>query len=102
MISLAVVGSHMPLASGFVRGTLPSGWIVFQRRSPAIHPYVLNDYHRFARLATGYAGPIVLVAGAATSALPSFFYLSDLPVSEETPYVPLEDAPSPATASDLD
>ena len=97
-----MVGSNVPNASGFVRGTLPSGWIVFQRRSPAIYPYVLNDYSRFARLATGYLGPIVLVAGTAHSALPQPFYLSDLPCSEESPYVPLEDASSPSTASDLD
>ena len=102
VISLVVVGSHMPLSSGFVRGTLPSGWIVFQRRSPALHPYVLNDYFRFARLATGYLGPLALVAGTATSALPASFHLSDLPWSEESPYVPLEDAPSPLTASDLE
>ena len=93
MISLVVVGSRMPRSSGFVRGTLPSGWIVFQRRSPALHPYVLNDYFRFARLASGYLGPLALVAGGAASALPESFYLSDLPHSDESPYVPLGNSP---------
>ena len=102
VISLTVVGSRMPLSSGFVRGTLPSGWIVFQRRSPALHPYVLNDYFRFVRLATGYLGPLALVAGSAPSALPASFYLTDLPRTDESPYVPLEDASSPLTASDLE
>ena len=92
----------MPQASGFIRGMLPSGWILFQRRAPALHPYIMNDYSRFARLATGYAGPIVLVAGRASTPLPSFFYLSDLPQSDVTPYVPLDRGPSSDAGSDLD
>ena len=59
---LAVVGRDFPRSTGFIRGTLPSGWILFQRRAPALFPYVCNDYEDFARLATGYLGPIVLVA----------------------------------------
>ena len=102
VVSLTLVGSDMPRSSGFVRGTLPSGWILFQRRSPALFPYVLNDYMNFVRLATGYLGAVVLVSGSADAALPSPFYLSDLPRSEESPYVPLEDSSSPSTNPDLD
>ena len=61
---------------------------------------MLNDYYRFARLATGYLGPVILAAGSAPSALPSFFYLSDLPVSAEAPYVPLDDSFDPDLAVD--
>ena len=92
VISLFRVGSRSPQASGFVRGVLPSGWILFQRRAPALHPYVMNDYTRFARLASGHPGPIMLVAGQASTPLPSFFFLADLPELDVPPYIPLERA----------
>ena len=95
VISLDVVGSDMPTSSGFIRGRLPSGWILFQRRAPALFPYVLNDYLDFVRLATGHLGPLHLVAGPVATALTNPFYHSDLPQSLDSPFVPLEDAPAP-------
>ena len=102
VISLSLVGARLPQASGFVRGVLPSGWVLFQRRAPALHPYVLNDYARFARLASGYPGPIVLVAGHASTPLPSFFFLADLPQFDVSPYVPLVSGPPSDSGSVLD
>ena len=89
VVTLVVVGSHGPRLSGFVRGTLPSGWILFQRRAPAMHPFVLNDYDRFIRLMCGFDGEIRLVTGSPTRVLSEPFFWQDIEVSSASPLVPV-------------
>ena len=104
VLSLSLVGTALPHHTGFVRATLPSGWILFQRRSPALYPYVVNDMLLFARLCTGHPGPIVLVSDSLV--LPEVFSLPDLAVSWDSPYVHPRasqvDGPSPSRAEPLD
>ena len=88
VVSLVVVGSRGPHLSGFVRGTLPSGWILFQRRSPTIHPRMLNDYGRFIRLMCGFEGELRLVTGTPSRVLSEPFLWQDVEVSSASPLVP--------------
>ena len=94
VLSLSLVGASLPARTGFVRATLPSGWILFQRRSPALHPFVVHDIRHFAQLCTGHRGPIAFITGS--SMLPmhvrgspfSSCSLYDIPASDASPYVP--------------
>ena len=91
MLTLSLVGASLPARTGFIRATLPSGWILFQRRSPALHPFVVHDIRRFAQLCTGHRGPIAFATGSSMLPLSlngSSCSLYDIRASDVSPYVP--------------
>ena len=91
VLTLSLVGASLPTRTGFIRASLPSGWILFQRRSPALHPFLVHDIRLFAQLCTGHRGPIAFVTGSSLvplSLLGSSCSLYDIRASDASPYVP--------------
>ena len=88
VVTLTLVGSQLPHLSGFIRGTLPSGRILFQRRSSALYPFLLNDYSRFVRLLGPVSGDVRFVTGSPARLLVSPFFVRDIQVSMDSPFVP--------------
>ena len=85
-ITVKVVGVRSP-RTGFVRGSLVSGRVLFQRRAPVLLSFCLTDLVPFAAGCAKHEGPLHFVPEGGPKLLSFPFPLGDLPRDTGDPYL---------------